>query len=67
MESPCIKLCTLDAAGAVCLGCGRSLAEIAAWASADATTQAAILRAAAARRAAQAASIATGASSTARQ
>jgi predicted Fe-S protein YdhL (DUF1289 family) len=29
-ESPCIKICTLDAAG-VCSGCLRTLAEIASW------------------------------------
>lgn len=30
-SSPCIGVCCLDGAGAFCLGCGRSLAEIAAW------------------------------------
>ena len=29
-ESPCIKICTLDAAG-LCTGCLRTLAEIASW------------------------------------
>jgi hypothetical protein len=29
-ESPCIKICTLDAAG-MCTGCLRTLAEIASW------------------------------------
>jgi uncharacterized protein len=33
MKSPCVNVCTLDEATAVCLGCGRTLAEIAAWAS----------------------------------
>lgn len=28
--SPCIKVCRLDAED-VCIGCGRTLAEIAAW------------------------------------
>ena len=31
-ESPCIKICALDAAG-VCTGCLRTLAEIASWTS----------------------------------
>jgi uncharacterized protein len=31
-ESPCIKICTLDAAG-VCTGCLRTVAEIASWIS----------------------------------
>jgi len=30
VESPCIKVCTLDAEQ-VCHGCGRTLQEIAAW------------------------------------
>jgi len=29
-ESPCIKVCILDAAG-VCTGCLRTVAEIASW------------------------------------
>jgi predicted Fe-S protein YdhL (DUF1289 family) len=32
--SPCVNICTLDAAGALCLGCGRTLAEIAEWSTA---------------------------------
>jgi predicted Fe-S protein YdhL (DUF1289 family) len=31
IESPCIKLCVLDPGSKHCLGCGRSLAEIAGW------------------------------------
>jgi predicted Fe-S protein YdhL (DUF1289 family) len=30
-ESPCVKICRLDPAGRVCLGCFRSLDEIALW------------------------------------
>jgi len=30
IESPCKKICKLDASG-VCLGCGRTGSEIAAW------------------------------------
>lgn len=33
MISPCIKLCTLDSERRLCLGCGRTLAEIAGWSS----------------------------------
>lgn len=33
MESPCVKICTYEAGAGLCLGCGRTLAEIAAWAS----------------------------------
>ena len=29
--TPCIKLCVVDERFGLCLGCGRTLAEIAAW------------------------------------
>ena len=32
IQSPCTKVCTLDAAGGICLGCRRTGNEIAAWA-----------------------------------
>jgi predicted Fe-S protein YdhL (DUF1289 family) len=31
IESPCNRVCTLDPASGLCLGCGRSLDEIARW------------------------------------
>jgi predicted Fe-S protein YdhL (DUF1289 family) len=31
IETPCIKVCTLDARAALCLGCGRTVDEIAGW------------------------------------
>jgi predicted Fe-S protein YdhL (DUF1289 family) len=31
VESPCNKICTLDARGTYCIGCGRTLDEIARW------------------------------------
>jgi len=31
IESPCNRVCTLDPATDICLGCGRSLDEITAW------------------------------------
>ncbi len=30
VESPCIKICELNGAG-ICVGCGRTRAEIGAW------------------------------------
>lgn len=33
IASPCIKVCTLDAEGRVCLGCLRTIDEIAQWGS----------------------------------
>jgi predicted Fe-S protein YdhL (DUF1289 family) len=32
IETPCVKVCTLDAQRRLCLGCGRTVGEIAAWA-----------------------------------
>ncbi|MFD2182237.1 DUF1289 domain-containing protein [Rhodoplanes azumiensis] len=32
IETPCNKVCTVDRATGLCLGCGRTLAEIAEWA-----------------------------------
>ena len=31
-SSPCVKVCVMDAERGVCLGCCRTLEEIAAWA-----------------------------------
>ena len=33
IESPCVKVCAIDATTGWCLGCGRSMAEIGAWSS----------------------------------
>jgi uncharacterized protein len=33
ISSPCTKVCTIDSASRLCLGCGRSLDEIARWGS----------------------------------
>ncbi len=43
LESPCTKICTLDAAGLVCIGCRRTVAEIAGWARMDDRSRAAVL------------------------
>jgi predicted Fe-S protein YdhL (DUF1289 family) len=31
IESPCNKVCAVDPISALCIGCGRSLAEIEGW------------------------------------
>jgi uncharacterized protein len=31
ISSPCIKICAMDAGSRLCMGCGRSLDEIARW------------------------------------
>jgi predicted Fe-S protein YdhL (DUF1289 family) len=33
ISSPCTKVCTIDPRSGLCLGCGRTLAEIAHWGS----------------------------------
>lgn len=48
-ESPCVGICTLDEAE-VCLGCQRTLDEIAGWEDLDHAEQRAILAELPARR-----------------
>jgi predicted Fe-S protein YdhL (DUF1289 family) len=31
IESPCNKVCVVDPTSTLCIGCGRSLAEIGGW------------------------------------
>lgn len=33
ISSPCIKVCVMDPASGICVGCGRTLDEIARWSS----------------------------------
>ena len=42
VPSPCISVCRMDAAGTVCEGCWRTLAEIAAWSTMDDATKRAV-------------------------
>ena len=42
--SPCIGICRLE--GAVCVGCGRTISDIAGWSSASAGAKALIVAAA---------------------
>jgi predicted Fe-S protein YdhL (DUF1289 family) len=32
LETPCIDVCEMDACSGLCVGCGRTLDEIAGWA-----------------------------------
>jgi uncharacterized protein len=32
LETPCVNICLLDNETGLCLGCGRTIAEIAGWA-----------------------------------
>jgi uncharacterized protein len=49
IASPCVRNCCLDGED-ICLGCGRSLAEITAWSGSSEPERRAILERAARRR-----------------
>jgi predicted Fe-S protein YdhL (DUF1289 family) len=53
VETPCNKICTLDAAARHCLGCGRSVDEIARWSTMSEAERARIMRELPARLAAR--------------
>jgi predicted Fe-S protein YdhL (DUF1289 family) len=59
IETPCTKICTLDPGRAQCLGCGRTVDEIARWSSMTATERAAVMADLPARLACRAALSAT--------
>lgn len=44
VPSPCVGICRLDPAGATCLGCGRTLEEIAGWSRGDEAYRRAVWR-----------------------
>jgi hypothetical protein len=50
VASPCISVCTMDAASGLCVGCLRTLDEIAAWSVIDPATRRAIVDALPGRR-----------------
>jgi hypothetical protein len=52
IASPCISVCVLDANGVLCLGCFRTLDEIAAWSLLDADAKRGVLAALPERRSA---------------
>jgi len=43
MQSPCTKVCVMDADNRYCLGCRRTLGEIARWSSMPDEERAAVL------------------------
>jgi uncharacterized protein len=43
LTSPCISICVVDPKTGYCIGCGRTTAEIAAWATLDAAARATAL------------------------
>jgi len=42
-QSPCVAVCALDTRARLCIGCGRTIAEIGEWGGATAERQCAIL------------------------
>ena len=44
VSTPCVKVCIVDGKNGLCVGCGRTLSEIAAWGGMDETRRAAIMR-----------------------
>ena len=50
VPSPCISVCVMDATNGVCIGCLRTLDEIAAWSVLDADARRAVLAAIEERR-----------------
>jgi uncharacterized protein len=44
IETPCVKICTLDARTGLCLGCGRTVDEIARWTAMNASERAKVMR-----------------------
>ena len=50
VPSPCVSICAIDPAGGYCLGCYRTLDEVAAWISFTAAERLAVWDAIAARK-----------------
>ncbi len=44
IRTPCIQVCTVDGASGLCLGCLRTLQEIATWSRMDEAAREAILK-----------------------
>lgn len=43
IETPCTKVCTVDSVSGLCIGCGRTLTEIAQWAALSAAERKTIM------------------------
>jgi len=52
IESPCVKICALDARSGLCLGCWRTIDEIAQWTKMSADERQRVMAELPARRAA---------------
>jgi hypothetical protein len=49
IQTPCIKMCTIDGTSGLCAGCGRTLDEIGRWGAMGDAERAAIIAALPAR------------------
>jgi len=43
IDTPCVKVCTIDARFGLCLGCGRTIDEIARWTAMTAAERARVM------------------------
>lgn len=43
VSTPCVKLCRIDAASGLCMGCGRTLDEIGRWSVLDEPARRAVM------------------------
>ena len=43
LSSPCVKICVIDPLSGHCIGCGRSIEEVALWSDLDAAQRRAIM------------------------
>ena len=43
IQSPCINICTIDARSQLCIGCGRTIDEVAAWSTLSAERRAQVM------------------------
>jgi len=43
IATPCVKVCVVDGESGLCLGCFRTLKEIATWGALEAETRAAVM------------------------
>jgi hypothetical protein len=42
-STPCVQICVIDPGSGLCLGCGRTLSEIAGWGDLDEASRLAIM------------------------
>ena len=43
IDSPCVKVCVIHPEARICVGCNRTLAEIAEWSAMDAARRAEVM------------------------